>query len=233
MLSNPYTSSTDDSYAPSAPAASDILLSTEPYGSDRQSAGGRYYPTLPHDVVEDRPLGDYRQGYSGSSSRDKPTAPGYDSPAGYEDYLKSGSWRTNPPKAGERGYEDYSRGGMTNPPKPGERGYEDYLRQLQRQAQSGTTAPELTTSRSPDTDKRTFGSELERAAYEARAEWDRAQREAQDRAAAAARDDGGWGGDGRQQQQKQQQRKKEAPSWLEVLGTVFSGGPAYQMAPDL
>lgn len=230
VLSNPYTSSTDvdDTYAPSAPAASDILLSTEPYGSnrDRSAPDGRYYPTIPHDVVEDRPLGDYRPGYS-SSSRDEQAA-GYASPAGYEDYLGVGS-------------------GMRNPPKPGDRGYEDYLRQLQRQAHSGGGAPDLSTAEAPDsrqyqrgsaggpaTDKRSFGSQLEREAYEARMEWERAQREAQERAAAAARDDGGWGGNGRQQQQQQQQRKKEAPNWLEVLGTVFSGGPAYQAyAPDL
>lgn len=64
-------------------------------------------------------------------------------------------------------------------------------------------------------------------------------------------DDGGWGGGSRQpayaysgapggqqqqadKQRQQQQGKQQAPDWLEVLGKVFAGGPAYaNYAPDL
>jgi hypothetical protein len=228
------------------------LLNTDPYGASRpeyeQPTGGRYYPSIPSDVVEDRPLPGYKQGYSSSADddyvRDRPARDyvrDYQAPGGY-----------NSPA----GYEDYARGsGNTNPPKPGERGYEDYLRQLQRRAQGSapTSAPEVTDRGSygrerdyvRDTGKGygtsdakgDYGSVLQREADEARREWQKTQRGAA--AAAAARDDGGWGPgatrrDQQQQQQQQQQRKKDAPNWLEVLGTVFAGGPSYQnYAPDL
>lgn len=103
----------------------------------------------------------------------------------------------------------------------------------------------------------------EEEARQAREEWDRTQREAAARRAAAeaapnrkprvryheVHDDAGWGtghqagsrepayayaGAGQGSTQQQQERKQQAPDWLEVLGKVFAGGPAYAgHAPDL
>jgi hypothetical protein len=46
---------------------------------------------------------------------------------------------------------------------------------------------------------------------------------------------GGYGGQQQQggEQQGSQEKKQQAPDWLEVLGKVFAGGPAYAGAPDL
>jgi hypothetical protein len=86
-------------------------------------------------------------------------------------------------------------------------------------------------------------SELERQlqdeARQARLEWEAEQREVErQRQQAATRsprddDDGGWGGRD-QGRQRQQQKEKQAPDWLDLLGKVFGGGPAYGVAaPDL
>jgi hypothetical protein len=86
-------------------------------------------------------------------------------------------------------------------------------------------------------------SELERQlqdeARQARLEWEAEQREAErQRQQAATRssardDDGGWGGRD-QGRPRQQQKEKQAPDWLDLLGKVFGGGPAYGVAaPDL
>uniref|UniRef100_A0A383WHP1 Uncharacterized protein n=1 Tax=Tetradesmus obliquus TaxID=3088 RepID=A0A383WHP1_TETOB len=98
------------------------------------------------------------------------------------------------------------------------------------------------------TTTRAGASELERQlqeeARQARLEWEAEQREAerqrQQQASRTARggddDDGGWGREqGRQRQQQQQQKEKQqAPDWLDLLGKVFGGGPAYGVAaPDL
>ncbi|WIA32768.1 hypothetical protein OEZ86_005952 [Tetradesmus obliquus] len=85
-------------------------------------------------------------------------------------------------------------------------------------------------------------SELERQlqeeARQARLEWEAEQREAerqrQQQASRTARgddDDGGWG---RDQGGQRQQQRQQAPDWLDLLGKVFGGGPAYGVAaPDL
>jgi hypothetical protein len=92
-------------------------------------------------------------------------------------------------------------------------------------------------------------SELERQlqdeARQARLEWEAEQKEVerqrqqQATRSSAREDDGGWGASGSSRDQgrrgqQQQQKEKQAPDWLDLLGKVFGGGPAYGVAaPDL
>jgi hypothetical protein len=90
--------------------------------------------------------------------------------------------------------------------------------------------------------------QLQDEAKQARLEWEAEQREAewqrQQQATRGARyganddgDYGGWGVSGSRdqgrKQQQQQQKEKQAPDWLDLLGKVFGGGPAYGVsAPE-
>lgn len=173
------------------------------------AAGGQHYPSINYDTATTARQPEYGGAAGGSGRYNYADAPG-------------GDFKGATPTSGGAGYYDWDHEGVSSSGPGGVKPW----------GESGAVAAE--------TDK-----QLREEAQQARLEWERTQREEQQRAEQAQRaqrDDGGWGAGrdlGRQQQQQQQKRaQKPPPDWLDVLGRVLGGGPAYTYgyaanAPDL